>query len=210
MLTFHQFRKSYNNELIVEIENMSLGPGVYWILGENGSGKSTLLKCIAGLVPYDGDISFQEIFNNNKDRQSFRKIVNYAEAEPQYPEFLNGMDLIQFYKKAKDAPNGQISRLLSLLDVESFASRKIGEYSSGMIKKLSLILAFIGNPQLILLDEPLITLDKDAAGTILQLIKECALNGVSVILTSHQDFSGNTGINFKKLLLINRQIKEIV
>ena len=210
MLTFHQFRKSYNNELIVEIENLSLGPNVYWILGENGSGKTTLLKSIAGLVPYDGDINFQGIFNNNKDRQSFRKIVNYAEAEPQYPEFLNGMDLIQFYKKAKDAPNGQISRLLSLLDVESFASRKIGEYSSGMIKKLSLVLTFIGNPQLILLDEPLITLDKDAAGAILQLIKEYALSGISVILTSHQDFSGNTGINFKKLLLINRQIKEIV
>ena len=210
MLTFHQYKKSYNNELIVDVENLSLGPNVYWILGENGSGKSTLLKCIAGLVPYDGDISFQGIFNNNKDRQSFRKIVNYAEAEPQYPEFLNGRDLIQFYKKVKDAPNGQISRLLSLLDVESFASRKIGEYSSGMIKKLSLVLAFIGNPQLILLDEPLITLDKDAAGAILQLIKEYALSGVSVIFASHQDFSGNTGVNFKKLLLINHKLEAIV
>src|SRR5665213_1026700 len=81
MLTFHQNKKSYNNEVIVEIENLSLSTGIYWIMGENGSGKSTLLKSIAGLVPYDGDISFQGLFINNKDRQSFRKIVNYAEAE---------------------------------------------------------------------------------------------------------------------------------
>jgi ABC-2 type transport system ATP-binding protein len=209
MLTFHQYKKFYNNELIVEVENLSLDPNVYWILGENGSGKSTLLKCAAGLVPYKGNISCDDIFNNNKNRQSYRRIVNYAEAEPQYPEFLKGMDLIHFYKKAKGAPTEQISRLLSLLDIESFASRKIGEYSSGMVKRLSLVLAFIGNPRLILLDEPLITLDKDAAGTILELIKEYALNGVSTILTSHQEFNGNTGINFKKLLLINHQLESI-
>ena len=163
MLTFNQFKKSYHNELIVGIENLSLAPNVYWIIGENGSGKSTLLKCIAGVIPYQGNISCDSIFNNAKDRQSFRKIVNYAEAEPQYPEFLKGIDLIQFYKKAKGASDEQIAILMSKLEVKSFAYRRIGEYSSGMLKKLSLALAFIGNPRLILLDEPLITLDKDAA-----------------------------------------------
>ena len=210
MVTFNQYKKSYNNEPIVEIENLSLGPGAYWLLGDNGSGKSTLLKCIAGIVPYEGNINCHGIFNNNKDRQSFRKIVNYAEAEPQYPEFLKGMDLIQFYKKTKGASNEQITSLLNILEVKTFASRKIGEYSSGMIKKLSLTLALIGNPRLILLDEPLITLDKDATSTFLQLLKEYVLNGVSVILTSHQEFNGNTGINFKKLLLINHQLEAIL
>lgn len=210
MLTFNQYKKSYNNELVVEIEKRILDEGVYWILGENGSGKSTLLKCIAGIVPYEGNISCYGVSNNNKDRQSFRKIINYAEAEPQYPEFLKGMDLIQFYKTTKGASNKQITTLLNILEVKSFASRKIGEYSSGMIKKLSLALAFIGNPRLVLLDEPLITLDKDTAGAILRLIKEYALNGVSVILTSHQEFNGNTGINFKKLQLINHQLQAIL
>lgn len=210
MLTFNQYKKSYNNELIVEIEKRILDEGVYWILGENGSGKSTLLKCIAGIVPYEGNISCYGISNNNKDRQSFRKIVNYAEAEPQYPEFLKGMDLIQFYKKTKGASNEQITTLLNILGVKSFASRKIGEYSSGMVKKLSLALAFMGNPRLVLLDEPLITLDKDATDATLHLIKEYEANGVSVILTSHQEFNRNTGINFKKLQLINHQLQAIL
>ena len=79
-----------------------------------------------------------------------------------------------------------------------------------MIKKLSLVLAFMGNPRLILLDEPLITLDKDAAGSILDLIKEYALSGVSVIITSHQEFTGNAGKNFKKLLLTNHHLEAIL
>lgn len=210
MLVFHQYKKLYNNELVVEIEELALDSGLYWIMGDNGSGKSTLLKSIAGLVPYDGDISFQGILNDNKNRQSFRRIVNYAEAEPQYPEFLRGADLIEFYKKAKAANSKQVAYLTGKLEVNLFASRKIGEYSSGMIKKLSLALAFMGSPRLILLDEPLITLDTDAAGSILNLINEYALSGVSVIITSHQEFKGNAGNNFKKLLLTNHHLEAIL
>jgi len=210
MLAFHRYKKFYNNELVIEIEDLALGPGLYWIIGENGSGKSTLLKSIAGLVPYEGEITFQGICNNNKNRQSFRRIVNYAEAEPQYPEFLLGTDLIEFYKKAKSATNEQVIYLVDKLDVKSFASRKIGEYSSGMIKKLSLALAFIGSPKLVLLDEPLITLDNDAAANTLDLIKAHVANGVSVILTSHQEFKENPGITFKKLLLINHHLEAIL
>ena len=210
MLVFSEYKKLYNNEPVIEIDNLSLDGGIYWILGDNGSGKSTLLKCIAGLIPYKGSISFQGIFNNNKDSQSFRKIVNYAEAEPQYPEFLRGTDLIEFYKKAKGATGEQANYLLDKFKVKSFASGKIGEYSSGMIKKLSLALAFMGTPGLILLDEPLITLDNDAAIGVLDLINEHALNGVSVILTSHQEFKENAGINFKKLLLINHHLEAIL
>ena len=148
-MLFSQYKKLYNNELVIEIESLSLSSGVYWILGENGSGKSTLLKCIAGLIPYNGDISFQDISNKKKNNQLFRKLVNYAEAEPQYPEFLRGNDLIEFYKKAKSATNEQAAYLRDKLEVK-FASTKIGEYSTGMIKKLSLALAFMGNPRLIL------------------------------------------------------------
>jgi|SRR6185312_2852137 len=204
MLTFSQYRKLYNNELVVEIENLSLGRGVYWILGENGSGKSTLLKCIAGLIPYNGDISFDGVSNKNKQHQRFRRIVNYAEAEPQYPEFLRGNDLIEFYKKAKGANNEQAAYLLDKLQVKSFASSRMGEYSTGMIKKLSLALAFIGSPKLILLDEPLITLDSSGTASILQLIKDYAEKGVFVMLTSHQDFKISEHINLNKLLL-NKQ-----
>lgn len=210
MLAFTQFEKSYNNELVIQIEELSLDGGIYWVLGDNGSGKSTLLKCIAGLIPYEGDITFQDISNKADKKQFFRKMVNYAEAEPQYPDFLKGSDLIEFYKKTKGATDEQTSSLINLLRVKSFASRKIGGYSSGMIKKLSLALAFMGNPSLILLDEPLITLDKNTTGIILQLIKKYALNGVTIILTSHQEFNENTGIDFKKLVVINHRLEVIL
>jgi ABC-2 type transport system ATP-binding protein len=210
MLVFRQYKKQYNNELVIEIEYLALDAGIYWLLGDNGSGKSTLLKCIGGLIPYKGDISFQGISNKKNNNQFFRKIVNYAEAEPQYPEFLRGKDLIEFYKKTKGATNEQVGYLLDKLEVKPFASGKIGEYSSGMIKKLSLALAFMGNPGLILLDEPLITLDGAATVSILQLIMEYAEKGVSVVLTSHQEFNISNGANLKKLCISNQHLEAIL
>jgi len=210
MLVFRQYKKQYNNELVIEIEYLALDSGLYWLLGDNGSGKSTLLKCIGGLIPYNGDISFQGISNKKKSNQFFRKIVNYAEAEPQYPEFLRGKDLIEFYKKTKGATNEQVGYLLDKLEVKPFASGKIGEYSSGMIKKLSLALAFMGNPRLILLDEPLITLDVHATVSILQLITEYATKGVSVVFSSHQEFGISNGANLKKLFISNQHLEAIL
>src|SRR5207253_2363557 len=100
--------------------------------------------------------------NTQKNMLSYRRIVNYAEAEPLYPEFLKGSDLVSLYQNTKAASSEQVQKLLTKLGVVNFQSKEIGTYSSGMIKKLSLVLAFMGNSKLILLDEPLITLDKDA------------------------------------------------
>jgi len=118
--------------------------------------------------------------------------------------------LIEFYKKTKGATNEQVGYLLDKLEVKPFASGKIGEYSSGMIKKLSLALAFIGNPRLILLDEPLITLDVHATVSILQLITEYATKGVSVVFSSHQEFGISNGANLKKLFISNQHLEAIL
>jgi ABC-2 type transport system ATP-binding protein len=73
------------------------------------------------------------------------------------------------------------------LQLHNALQKPTGAYSSGMLKKLSLILAFAGNPKWILLDEPLITLDAEAVQVILQLIEQTYKSGVSFLLTSHQD-----------------------
>ncbi|MGV3539991.1 MAG: ABC transporter ATP-binding protein, partial [Rufibacter sp.] len=85
------------------------------------------------------------------------------------------------------ATQGQAEQLANTLGAEEFLHKATGTYSSGMMKKLSLVLAFLGQPSLILLDEPLITLDTATVQAMYTLIKERHRQGVSFLLTSHQD-----------------------
>ena len=188
MLQFNSVQKHYGSFLALDIPSLLLDKGVYWLQGENGSGKTTLLKMIAGLHPFKGDIILQSS-SIKKSRQAFICSVNYAEAEPLYPPFLTAKDLVQLYITTKKGDGTRVWSLIEQLHIADAYTQPLATYSSGMIKKLSLVLAFIGNPQLILLDEPLITIDADAVHVICNLIKKWHdEKGVSFIITSHQSF----------------------
>lgn len=186
MLRINNYRKSYNDALVLDIPSAELPHNIYWLKGTNGSGKTTLIKSVAGLIPFDGEISINGV-DIRKKRTQYRSLINYAEAEPQYPGFLSGVDLVTFYAEVKKADPGQVRTLIETFGIGSYAGNKTSTYSSGMGKKLSLVLGFIGNPNLILLDEPLITLDEASVNNLKQLIKEYYEKGVSFIITSHQE-----------------------
>jgi ABC-2 type transport system ATP-binding protein len=185
MLTLHHYRKQYSGTTILSIDEWVLSPGVYWIKGENGSGKSTLFKSVAGLIPFDGEIEFRNI-NLKKDPTSYRRLVNYSEAEPLYPAFLTAKDLIRFIGKIKGASSQQQELYTNAFGVDGFFQKPCETYSSGLMKKLSLVLGFLGTPGIIILDEPLITLDEQARNILLQQIKTLEKEGVTFLISSHQ------------------------
>ena len=191
MLRIIEFKKYYGDQLALQIPDLLVPEGIHWFKGGNGAGKSTLFKSLAGIIPFQGEVFLHNI-NLRKDAVAYRMKVNYAEAEPIFPPFLNGQDLIRFVREAKKAPEGQEESLVQQLKMESYIGNNISTYSSGMLKKVSLVMAFLGNPHLIILDEPLITIDKEAAAAILQLIQEYAKRGTSFLLSSHQDFEVGT------------------
>ncbi len=187
MLRFKNFTKYYGNTCILEIENLLLDRGIYWVKGINGSGKSTLLKSAAGIISFDGDLVLNEKTSIHKNAVVYRRLVNFAEAEPAFPDFLKGRDLIKLFSASKKAEKGQESMLLESMQMSPYIDQQIRTYSSGMLKKLSLVLAFIGKPDLILLDEPLITLDKKSVETLYDLIADAYTNkGINFLITSHQ------------------------
>jgi ABC-2 type transport system ATP-binding protein len=187
MLQFQNFTKSYGNYPALKIENLQLQAGIYWIKGVNGSGKSNLLKSIAGILAFDGDILIDNNISIKKQPVAYRKLVNFAEAEPVFPDFLTGSEMIALFADAKDAPTGQEEHYIKSMGMQSFAGRPVGTYSSGMMKKLSLLLAFLGKPKLILLDEPLITIDTASLAVLNTWIRERhEQEGTSFLLSSHQ------------------------
>jgi ABC-2 type transport system ATP-binding protein len=191
MLQFTNVQKYYGSFLAIDIPSLLIDEGVWWVQGENGSGKTTFLKMIAGLHPFTGSITLNEKLNIKSHRQQFVKQVNYAEAEPLYPSFLTARDLVELYCETKDGDVHKACKLLEQLHVSDAYNKPVGSYSSGMVKKLSLVLAFVGQPKVILLDEPLITIDVAAVDTICNMINDSYKKGVSFIITSHQTVKGN-------------------
>lgn len=187
MLLFKNFSKSYNDQLIISIPDLRLSPGIYWIRGENGSGKSTLFKSLAGLLPYQGTIELEGSVDLRAQPLEFRRRVNFSEAEPLFPGFITSKDLIEFVGTARGADVNQQRSITARLGIDSFIDKRCETYSSGMLKKLSLALAFLGNPRVIILDEPLITLDEETRNTLLTMIAEVDKKGdVITLLSSHQ------------------------
>lgn len=205
MLRFDGFQKYYDDRLIISAD-MELHTGNYWLKGGNGSGKTTLIKSIAGLIPYKGNILINSI-SIRKDSTTYRRSINYAEAEPLYPDFLTGNELISFYIKTKGGNKAQADELMETLGAGSYLAQKVGTYSSGMAKKLSLILAFMGMPKLILLDEPLITLDVASVAALQNVVQQRLDAGVSILITSHQELP-HAGLRPTLLVIEDATLKQ--
>nr|WP_068892380.1 ABC transporter ATP-binding protein [Pedobacter panaciterrae] len=204
MLYFNNFRKSYGQNPILEVTNLTIKPGLYWIKGINGSGKSTLLKSIGGFLFFDGEILLNNV-SVKKNGVAYRKMVNFADAEPVYPEFLTGWEMIALFAKAKQATPGQELPFIESMKMEGYLSNAIGSYSSGMLKKLSLVLAFLGRPKVILLDEPLITIDPESLIILCQwILKKHHEEDTTFLLSSHQPLNEELLIK-AHVLLVDKQ-----
>ncbi|MGI4871245.1 MAG: ABC transporter ATP-binding protein [Janthinobacterium lividum] len=202
MLQLTNFSKTYQGRAVLRIDSFAFSPGTYWIQGANGSGKSTLLKSIAGVTPFAGDILLAGQWSVKKQAVAYRRRVNFAEAEPVFPEFLTGRELIRLFKAAKNGPPHQEDFYLESLQMTGYVHEPVGTYSSGMLKKLSLVLAFLGRPTCIVLDEPLTTLDAAAIPVLCSwMTSEQAQQGTSFLLSSHQALAAGALPAMQKLLI---------
>ena len=187
MLELEGLKKTYNSHLILDIKKLKLSAGIYWINGKNGSGKTTLMKILAGVIPFEGSVALHAV-DLIKEPIAYRRQINYSEAEPLYPSFLTGKELLKFVQAARKDSDINVQALIDIWGIRGFMNDRIETYSSGMIKKLSLALVFIGNTRLVLLDEPLITLEDSALPILFKLMSDRAKVGTSFLFTSHQSF----------------------
>ena len=203
MLTFKNFSKSYGSSCVLGINDFIIGPGLFWIKGANGSGKSTLLKSIAGIIDFDGDIVLESNVSLKKNPIPYRRQINFAEAEPVFPEFLTGMELIKLFANAKGGTSRQYLDYIEGMHMTEYMEDPLRTYSSGMLKKLSVVLAFLGSPKIILLDEPLITMDAESLQILYSwIITMYEEQQVTFLMSSHQPLDLSLDLHG---LLVERQ-----
>jgi ABC-2 type transport system ATP-binding protein len=207
MLQFNKFQKSYGYNVVIKETSLALEKGIYWIKGANGCGKSTLLKSVAGLLSFSGDISLNGL-SVKKECVTYKSIVNFSDAEPVFPLFLTGWEMIKLFSHAKKATNNQAEQYIEEMNMHNYLELQIGAYSSGMLKKLSLLLAFLGRPQLILLDEPFITLDADSLPILYKWIKECyEKNSAGFLISSHNSVENDALPNFYEMTIEQQTLR---
>jgi len=187
MLQITDIKKAYGLRVILQIPTLIVPEGAWWLKGNNGSGKTSLMKIIAGINPFEGIILLNSV-DLAKNPLAYRQQVSFAEAEPVFPGFVTGWDLIRFVQNTRKEKEERVQALVEYFGARSYLDYTVGTYSSGMTKKLSLLLVFIGNTKLILLDEPLITLEDIFLPLLFSLIKERKAQGTSFLLSSHQPF----------------------
>lgn len=208
MLHISHLNKSYGQLPVLDIREFHLSQGLYWMKGPNGAGKSTFFKCISGTIPFKGDCQIDEV-SIKEQPVEYRSKVSYCEAEPEFPEFLTQKDLIAFVAKARNASQKQIDHLQEVLGTVDYQTQPVGTYSSGMLKKTGLLLAFLGEPKLIVLDEPFTAIDHNSVDNLIQLVDEYrSESGTTFLVSSHID-SGHYHLSFDHVYKIeNKEIKE--
>ncbi len=165
-------------------------PGrIFSLLGPNGAGKTTILRMIATILkPSSGSITVAG-YDTQKEDKNARKSIGFITGSTglyerlttneliKYFADLNGVEPVIFEKRKKE--------LFELLGIEGFANKKIGQLSTGMKQKVSLVRTMIHDPQVVVFDEPTSGLDVIAAKSIIELIKKCKAENRTVIFSSH-------------------------
>ncbi|QRR03859.1 ABC transporter ATP-binding protein [Dyadobacter sandarakinus] len=187
VLEISNLRQRYGSREVLYIPSWQISTGIYWIQGENGAGKSTLFRTLAGMLPFTGTILLEQTFNLATNPVAYRLRLSLGEAEPLYPAFLTPADLLAFVAEARQSPAGQVEELTGVLGI-NYLQHPFGSCSSGMVKKVSLALSFLGRPSVIILDEPLITIDQEARAALFTLIRAYHEQGTTFLLSSHQSF----------------------
>jgi ABC-type multidrug transport system ATPase subunit len=184
VLEVDRLTKRYGQKTAVEDLSLTVGHGqIFGFLGPNGSGKTTTIGMIFGIIrPTHGDISvFGE---SNREALARRRMGGTLEQPNLYP-YLTGRENLAVVAAIKGLPKKYIEPALAAVDLLESANREVKTYSLGMKQRLALAAATLGDPELLILDEPTNGLDPEGMREIRELLVRLARSGRTIFVSTH-------------------------
>jgi len=171
---------------LVNVDQLDLNiheGGIFAILGPNGSGKTTLIKCILGMViPDSGNVLLQN--ESVLKKWSYRNDINYLPQIANFPANLTVIELLEMVKNLRPKQASE-ARLIDLFGLQPFLDKKLGYLSGGTKQKVNLVLTFMFDSRLYILDEPTNGLDPVSLIRLKALIAEEKTKGKTILITTH-------------------------
>jgi len=159
-------------------------PGIYTIVGPNGSGKTTLLKCLLGMViPDTGNLLVEGI--NIRDTHKYRSSIGYLPQIAKFPDNLTVEEIIKMVKQIRSHQQTNHLELINALNLSKVLSKKLGTLSGGTRQKVNIVLTFMFECKIYILDEPTAGLDPVSLIYLKDFIRKEKIRGKTIIITTH-------------------------
>ena len=184
MIQLQHISKRFGKITVLDDISFSLEKGgIFAVLGPNGSGKTTILKIILGMVlPQKGDVSIHE--SKILKSWDYRKEISYLPQIARFPDNLTVTELIKMMNDLRSMPSRE-DELIEMLGLQKFLDKKLGNLSGGTRQKVNIMLAFMFDSSILILDEPTAGLDPVSLIRLKELIMESKSKGKIILITTH-------------------------
>ena len=174
------------------VDNLSLSipeAEVFGLLGPNGSGKTTTINCITGLLkPTSGTVRV-EGFDVQTQQREARAVMGVSPQETAIYPYLSGKENVQLFGELYSVPKAtlkpRVDQVLEKVGLLEEAGRRVGKYSGGMKRRVSIAMALVTDPRIVLLDEPTVGMDPQARRAVWDFILDLRDHGKTILLTTH-------------------------
>jgi len=188
LIEFDSVSKMYGKVVALRKVNLRVEEGVSGLVGPNGAGKSTVIKAILGLIRPDKGTVRAFGLDPWTHGEDVRRRMGVLHEKPEFPRWATGYQLVRMVSEFRgiEDPEKESETKLRRFGLGDSMRRSVGTYSAGMVQRLGLAQALVGNPELVILDEPTGNLDPDGRREVLELVGETHRDqGTSFLLSSH-------------------------
>lgn len=204
--------KRYKSQTALSHVNLCLKRGrIYGLIGKNGAGKTTLMRMIAGLgFPTEGSIELFGKDNRNELEEAGKRIGSLIEA-PGMVVGMSAKENMHLQCLMKGLPNYEVEdELLELVGLKDVGKKKVRNFSLGMKQRLGIAIALIGNPELLMLDEPINGLDPSGVIEIRNLLKNLSKNESKTILISSHNLPELYQVATDYIIIHEGEVREVL
>lgn len=177
--------KTYGATRVLDGVTFTAGAGeVIALLGLNGAGKTTLLKCLLGLARFDGQARIGGLDLRREGKETRRR-VGYVPQAPAFPSYLTVADTLEHFADLRGLRGVDINAALSRVGLTAHTDKKVDALSGGLRQRLGLAVALLGDPPILLMDEPVASIDPEGRRVFTRLVDDLRTEGRTVIVSTH-------------------------